>query len=284
MSTETPLVLECEGRKLLGILHVPEQAARRGVIIVVGGPQYRVGSHRQFVLLARHLAEQGTAVLRFDYRGMGDADGPAVDFRYTAPDLRAAVDALAAAVPSLRSFALWGLCDAASGILMYVRSDPRIGGLALANPWVRSESGIARAYIQHYYLGRLLSADWWRALLTGRVNVGAALSDFFSKLGAAVSGRRGDAAAVRTDDRPAFQDQMLAGLEAFAGPVLLILSGKDLTAAEFVDHARASGRWTKALARRNVSRAELAPADHTFSRREWRDQVAAATSQWLATW
>src|SRR5690349_24048098 len=52
----------------------------RGVLLVVGGPQYRVGSHRQFALLCRRLAGRGVPALRFDYRGMGDADGAARTF------------------------------------------------------------------------------------------------------------------------------------------------------------------------------------------------------------
>ena len=39
------------------------------MVIVVGGPQYRAGSHRQFTLLARHIAAAGYPVLRFDARG-----------------------------------------------------------------------------------------------------------------------------------------------------------------------------------------------------------------------
>jgi len=50
-------------------------AADTGVLIVVGGPQYRVGSHRQFVMLARFLADHGVPCMRFDYRGMGDVSG-----------------------------------------------------------------------------------------------------------------------------------------------------------------------------------------------------------------
>ena len=42
------------------------------VLVVVGGPQVRAGSHRHFVQLARHLATHGHAVMRFDVRGMGD--------------------------------------------------------------------------------------------------------------------------------------------------------------------------------------------------------------------
>ena len=58
MSREIPLAFPCQQDSLIGILHRPERPRRTGVVIVVGGPQYRVGSHRQFTLLARYLAEQ----------------------------------------------------------------------------------------------------------------------------------------------------------------------------------------------------------------------------------
>ncbi len=41
---EVPFVFECQGESLVGILHQPEEAAPIGVLVVVGGPQYRVGS------------------------------------------------------------------------------------------------------------------------------------------------------------------------------------------------------------------------------------------------
>jgi hypothetical protein len=63
----------------------------------------------------------------------------------------------------------------------------------------------------------------------------------------------------------------------------LILSGDDLTAAEFKDTARASRRWTRALDRGSVSRREFPDANHTFSRAVWRDDVAACTEQWIAS-
>ena len=69
--TEETTVFACAGDTLMGILAKPETPADTGVIVIVGGPQYRVGSHRQFVLLSRALAAAGYAVLRFDYRGMG---------------------------------------------------------------------------------------------------------------------------------------------------------------------------------------------------------------------
>ena len=65
---ETVLSFECDSETLWGIVsHPPANVPRQSlaVLIVVGGPQYRVGSHRQFVLLARALARQGFTAMRF---------------------------------------------------------------------------------------------------------------------------------------------------------------------------------------------------------------------------
>ena len=96
MNPEEPVCIESQGERLIGVLHRPQtpSGASRGMVIVVGGPQYRVGSHRQFVLLARALAARGTPVLRFDLAGMGDSDGEFAGFERSAADIRAAIDAL----------------------------------------------------------------------------------------------------------------------------------------------------------------------------------------------
>jgi len=139
---ERPLFFDCEGFALLGVIAEPELPARVGVVIVVGGPQYRAGSHRQFVLLARSLAEAGVASLRFDLRGMGDSEGPRTDFEHAQADIRAAIDALCGAVPRVEQVVLWGLCDGASASALYAGGDRRVAGLALFNPWVRTARAI----------------------------------------------------------------------------------------------------------------------------------------------
>lgn len=52
---EHALLLPCGQDTLVGVLSLPDAPSNTAVVIVVGGPQYRVGSHRQFVLLARAL-------------------------------------------------------------------------------------------------------------------------------------------------------------------------------------------------------------------------------------
>jgi exosortase A-associated hydrolase 1 len=146
------------------------------VLVVVGGPQYRVGSHRQFVQLGRELAQAGWPVFRFDVRGMGDSTGTFQGFERLAPDIGAAVDAFYATVPGLKRVVLWGLCDGASAALLYLeRADPRVGGLVLLNPWVRSAHTLAQAQVSGYYARRAIDPATWRALLRGAISVGSLL-------------------------------------------------------------------------------------------------------------
>ena len=53
---EEVVELVAKGAQLTAILARPRHCARIGVLLLVGGPQYRVGSHRLFVLLARSWA------------------------------------------------------------------------------------------------------------------------------------------------------------------------------------------------------------------------------------
>ena len=282
---ETPFTFTCRGDSLVAIYHHATGAPRRGVVIVVGGPQYRVGSHRQFVLLARALAASGTPVLRFDYRGMGDSEGEFAGFEAIDLDIAAAIDAFVARCPSLREIVLWGLCDAASASLFYAHQDARVRGLALMNPWVRTTSGEAKTYLKHYYTARLLDAAFWRKLLSGRFEFGASLRSFLGMVrkasgvvGSPLSPRQVPLAGDTTQPLP---DRMAEGLRRFDGPVLLMMSGNDLTAREFEEVAKASPLWRQLLAAPRVTQRRLAAADHTFSRREWRDQVVAWTLEMI---
>jgi hypothetical protein len=79
-------------------------------------------------------------------------------------------------------------------------------------------------------------------------------------------------------------ERMLAGLGRFNGKILLILSGNDLTAQEFSDMVKSSAEWQRLLASPDVLRQDLPEANHTFSRREWKDQVVIWTDGWLQSW
>ena len=287
---EEPCVFDCAGEQLVGVFHGAETPAKRAVVIVVGGPQYRVGSHRQFLLLARHLAANGVPVLRFDYRGMGDSGGEWVDWENVGPDIRAAIDALIIRIPGVSEVVIWGLCDGASAALLYAHSDERVAGLVLANPWVRTQETLAQTYVSHYYGARLAEREFWAKLLTGKLDIRASAAEFGRSV-LATFGLRSerprdgeDNAAEASTAREPFPERMRRGLEYFAGPVLFVLSGEDLTASEFRILAEKSPRWQPLMRGKSVQTEELANANHTFSRREWRDRVAEVTLRWLQSW
>ncbi|NHZ92470.1 hydrolase 1, exosortase A system-associated [Massilia sp. CCM 8733] len=139
------LQFTCQGNSLIGILDLPERPLARGVLVVTSGPQYRIGHHRHFTLLARVLAGRGIPVLRFDHRGMGDSEGEARTIDALGDDIHAATRAFFAQVPEMRELVLWGLGDAAMAALRYAQADQRVSGVVLLNPWVAPREGEAVA-------------------------------------------------------------------------------------------------------------------------------------------
>jgi uncharacterized protein len=274
---EQALNWRCGDDDQIGIISKSATSASQslGVLIVVGGPQYRAGSHRQFVQLARHLAGAGFATLRFDVRGMGDSEGQTRHFEQLDDDIASALGAFQTACPHIQRIVLWGLCDAASASLLYLyrQRDPRIAGLSLLNPWVRSVQSLARTRVKHYYLNRLISRDFWRKVVLGGVGL-SALTDLARNIGHATHGGQ------KTDGK-SFQDCMLAGWSACGLPTLLMLSEKDYTAQEFVEFSSGKPRWQSLLNSDKVSIVRLIGADHTCSIPGTQEAAEAATLKWL---
>lgn len=278
--TEQAIIFPCAGENLLGIVALPEQSASTGILLVVGGPQYRVGSHRQFLLLSRALAGAGYPAMRFDYRGMGDSSGALHDFEQVNDDIGAAIEAFVSRCPQIERVVLWGLCDAASACLLYwdATQDARVRSLVLLNPWVRSEASLARTHVRHYYGQRLLQADFWQKLLSGKLGLWRALQSF---IGSLQQSAQGDG-TVAGNAVFSFQHKMTRAIHAFPGSILLILSGNDFTAREFQERAKQDHALGAALKREEISIFEATEADHTFSSAAWRRLVEERTLQWLA--
>lgn len=271
---------------LYGIVHVPEQlSSDTGVLILVGGPQYRVGSHRQFVELARGLARNSLLVMRFDFAGMGDSSGDFPGFERLDQNIRHAVDALIEYQPQIKKVVLWGLCDGASAACFYAPSDSRVVGLSLANPWVRTEQGEAAAFVKHYYLSRLFSPQFWRKLFAGKLSISKALGGFMGNLKRSrqTSGLESSTDGERPIPIPSLPQRVFQGLMSFSGQTQLIISGNDLTAAEFMDAIKRDRKRQKLISSGNVTLLNLPESDHTFSRRIWKEQVAQQTADWIKT-
>jgi exosortase A-associated hydrolase 1 len=147
-----------------------------GLLMVTGGSQTRIGSHRMYERLAKYLAEHGISCLRFDRRGVGDSAGADPGFRGSAPDLIAAAARLRAEQPGLERVIGFGLCDGASAIALFA-DQAGLDGLILVNPWlVEAEANEPPpAAIKRHYRQRLLSLEAWTRILSGRVSYGKAL-------------------------------------------------------------------------------------------------------------
>ncbi|MGC3984921.1 MAG: hydrolase 1, exosortase A system-associated [Pseudorhodoferax sp.] len=273
---ESAVSFACGDETLQGVLATPPTGAAQrtvGVLIVVGGPQVRVGSHRQFVALARRLAAQGYASLRFDVRGMGDSTGGPRSFEDLQDDIAAGIETLLA-TPHVERVALWGLCDAASASLLYMDAtgDTRVAGVALLNPWVRSAQSLAQTHVKHYYRQRLLQGAFWRKLLQGGVGL-QALRDLATSLARL---RRPPPAAQRT-----FQQRMASGWLQCGPRLLVLLSDTDWTAREFEEQFNTGADWVRARQHKNVAWHGIADADHTLSGAAARTAAEDLTLAWL---
>lgn len=284
---ECPVVFDCQAEQLAGVLHRGNVVAPTGIVIVVaGGPQYRAGAHRQFVMLARMFADHGYPVLRFDLRGMGDSTGQHLGFAQSHADIRAAIDELQHLVPSVSQAMLFGECESATGILFYAHRDPRVRKVALVNPWVRTDEGRAEAILKHYYRDRLLSRKFWDDALRGRLRLGRALVSFVRLMTTFLKGRkslRADVVLAAHDDFDAMPlvARTAEGLRRFKGQVLLLMSGYDYIAREFDEVTKRSRAWAGLLDGPRVQRVDIDGADHTFSRPEWKMRAHAALIRWM---
>lgn len=276
---EKTVAITGDGFQMLGIVSLPEKEElykKTAVLLVTGGFQYRAGSHRQFTKIARRLANSGYPVLRFDMPGLGDSPGELVPFDQTAAHLSAAAQKLASTA-GLQNVVLWGLCDGASAILLHLlkkqeEQKQRISGLVLVNPWIRSETSLARVQVKHYYRGRILEASFWQKLLKGKVGI-KALHEFFGKVRKTGESLHSAPASL--------QNAMAQGWSSCNAPILLLLSENDLTGQEFQEYLQKDAVWKKAIEKKPPIHHLLEGADHTCSKSEFHEKLVQHTERFL---
>jgi exosortase A-associated hydrolase 1 len=208
------LTFDCDGHRLAATLD--EAPGPVGLLMVAGGTQTRIGSHRMFERLAIALGRQGFPSLRFDRRGVGDSEGSDPGFRGSGPDIAAASSTFRRECAGLQRIIGIGLCDGGTALALF-GSSAALAGLILVNPWlVEAQAGAPPpAAIRRHYRQRLLSASAWRRLLTGDISYRKALKGF----------RRASSPASSP-----LALQVAAALERSTLPVELILARGDATA------------------------------------------------------
>lgn len=221
----------CDGAQLAASLDLAP--ASTGLLIVSGGNELRSGPWGSQAQMAERIAAAGFPVMRFDRRGVGDSEGENGTFTTSAPDIAAAIHAFRRHAPTLRKIVAYGNCDAASALML--ASGQGCDALVLANPWTFEPEPAAEpmhdapepectptppAAMRHYYLLRLTNPAALKRLFSGKVKVGKMASSLVE--------------AVKLASPPSSLAQSMAeALNAYAGPVTILLAENDRTAQAF---------------------------------------------------
>lgn len=273
LTKEKPIIFTSRDRQLMAMEHGAHIQSEKGLLMIVGGPQTRVGSHRLFVFLARALAEQGIHVFRFDYTGAGDSEGTLTPFTDIQADIDAAIATFYQSQPQIKHLTLWGLCDAASAALLYIQQakEQRICQLVLVNPWVRQQATQAQVYLKSYYLKRILSKNFWQKLFRGQVKVLGAAKEIQELH------QQSHSSALSQSEESDFVDKMYQGFALFHGKAHIILSGNDLTADEFRLLTSTDKKWRTLMQDKTVNLQMVAEANHTFASQLWQAELLKQT-------
>ena len=181
-----------DGLRLVGMLHEPSAGGRRDVAIVLLSPgvKTRVAPHRLYNKMAAALTAHGFTVLRFDFYGLGDAEGE-VPLRLLR-DLYGSV-ALGRYVNDTKDALDWlsrthgydrvvagGLCGGALTALLTAGSDPRIAGvIAIGLPVMLDSADLdPRQFmtvgqltdLRGRYFEKALNPKAWLRVISGRTD------------------------------------------------------------------------------------------------------------------
>ncbi len=250
------LTFDCEGAQLCASLDEADGAT--GLLMVTGGSQTRIGSHRLYERLAKALASKGFPCFRFDRRGTGDSAGEDPGYCGSAPDLVAATAAFRVTRPALHHIVGLGLCDGATALALH-GAEAGIDSIVMVNPWLveAEEDAPPPAAIRRHYREQLTSLFGWKKLLGGSVS--------YRKL------LRGVAKAARPIEGSELAADVAHALRRDRMPVTLILAKGDATAIAAEREVRARA-FQGLVARRE----EIDTDSHTFAKSGDVEALAAA--------
>lgn len=302
-----------DGHRLFGILNRPKGAgiSDHAILLLSPGVKMRVGPHRLYNKMAQRFTELGYTVLRFDFHGLGDAEGEAPEamladlYRATqlgryVPDTMAAMDWMEREY-CVRRFILAGLCGGALTGLLTAEHDDRVRGLlALSIPVILDGTGIdaarympvaqleltRNAYLRRLRFWEMSAVRSWLRFATGQSDYRQILRAVVRPLSARIreftrDRHEGNLGQPSDNTNPHFAPAFLR-LVASGRPVLLVFAEADRLYWEFEEkflnrHARALAAHRDQVELRVVLR-----ANHVFSFAEWQSELLELSSAWLA--
>lgn len=240
------LTFSCEGTLCAATLD--PAPAPVGLLVVSGGNEIRIGSHRGMAKLAAEISNASYPVFRYDRRGVGDSGGANEGYANSGPDMRAALATFRAELPHLRAIVALGNCDGATALILH--RPEGIAALVLTNPWIIEPilDEPAPAAARAYYAERLRNPQAWLNVLRGRVNMRKAAGSISS--------------AVAQRPTQKLTEHVASALADSDIPTHLLLADSDGTAIAFSD------QWATDLfepARERVSVTHVDSASHSFA-------------------
>lgn len=154
---------------LAGVLCEPDGSRRFGepaVLLWNVGVNHHVGPYRAYVDLARCLAQQGFASLRFDASGLGDSEArkdASTERERAALDLRDAMELIERRT-GIGRFVLVGFCSSVDAAHQLACVEPRVAGAIFIEGYAWRT---ARFYLR--YWRRYLDGARWDRLLRRRL-------------------------------------------------------------------------------------------------------------------
>lgn len=183
-------VLFGHARSLVGVLTEPPDPTGDpkppAILFLNDGLIPRVGPHRLYVKMARHLATLGVVVLRFDFSGIGDSDVRRDNrpFEESAvSETREAMDFLGS-TRGIEHFILIGICSGGRRAFQTACADHRVVGAAIINTprFSTNENEVLRASISNrhqargYWQRAVSNPHSWMRVLAGKTDYGRLVS------------------------------------------------------------------------------------------------------------
>ncbi|MBK7865362.1 MAG: alpha/beta hydrolase [Archangiaceae bacterium] len=277
-------------RRLTAVLCAPKGATERRPTLVIlnTGANHRVGLHETSVQLARRLAREGFASLRFDLAGVGDSPaqpGQVQNFPYhpgNVDDVRTALDWLAAR--GHQRFVVTGICSGGSNAFHGAVADARVVGAVITNTqrfiWREgdvlevTQTQSVKSY--DHYREMLFDPDTWKRLVKGDVQV-RALAPALAKKVLTRTLRSAEVRLTRVLGARAERDPVARGFLQLCerkAPIYLVLSGRDGARDELATHLGADLALLRG--KPNVHVDILEGADHTLTFEWARDRMFEA--------
>ena len=206
--SEKPVQFGPDGH-LIGVLSLPAegQAGDLACLMLNVGVTHHIGPRRLNVKLARRLARQGVASLRFDLSGIGDSGAALgrLNFReQVLRDMHAAMDKVETET-GIRRFVVIGICSGAINGYWLTQVDSRVIGLMMFD-----------GFAYPTFKTRLVH-DWWRLRTTPwRIVLRKGMGRLTRSIGAASTSQQVSIFNVGPDEATPTRDEFAAALNGMA--------------------------------------------------------------------